>query len=409
MCLAMSRARVIDRHRPPYKLAGVVLLAIVAAVGSLIYLQFRGAFADRMVLTVESPRAGLVVDPGSKVTLNGVEIGRVTGLSTEDVDGVERARITLGVDRRYLHLIPANVVADVKASTVFGNKYVAFSSPDNPSPGHVSDHAVIPAHSVTTEFNTLFENVTAIAEQVDPSKLNQTLSATAEALTGLGTRFGRSLDDANVILDDVNPRMPQLRNDIGQTATLAELYADASPELFAGLDAAVSTARTFNDERPELDAALMASVGFGTTAADTFERAGPYLVRGASDLVPTTKLLDDYRAMIFCTVRNYAEVGPRIAKSFGGNNGYSLAAFGTVMGAGNPFVYPDNLPRINAHGGPEGRPGCWQKLTPELWPMPYLVMDTGYSIAPYNHVELGQPLATDYVWGRQIGEHTINP
>jgi phospholipid/cholesterol/gamma-HCH transport system substrate-binding protein len=41
--------------------------------------------------------------------------------------------------------------------------------------------------------------------------------------------------------------------------------------------------------------------------------------------------------------------------------------------------------------------------------MPYLVMDSGYSIAPYNHAELGKPLAIDYVWGRQIGELTINP
>ena len=66
---------------------------------------------------------------------------------------------------------------------------------------------------MTTEFNTLFETVTAIAEQVDPVKLNQTLTATAEALTGLGNRFGESLIDANRILDDLNPRMPQIRYD----------------------------------------------------------------------------------------------------------------------------------------------------------------------------------------------------
>jgi len=41
--------------------------------------------------------------------------------------------------------------------------------------------------------------------------------------------------------------------------------------------------------------------------------------------------------------------------------------------------------------------------------MPYLVMDTGASIAPYNHFEIGQPLASEYVWGRQAGEDTINP
>jgi phospholipid/cholesterol/gamma-HCH transport system substrate-binding protein len=406
----MSPTLAIDRHRPPYKVAGVVLLVVVAVVGTLIWLQFRGAFKNRTDLTVVSKRAGLVVDPGSKVTLNGVEIGRVTGLSTSEVDGVEQAKIALEVDPRYVYLIPSNVLADVKASTVFGNKYIAFSSPKDPSPQHVADHAVIPAQSVTTEFNTLFETVTSIAAKVDPIKLNQTLTATAQALTGLGSRFGQSLDDANVILDDVNPQMPQLQSDIAQTARLADVYADASADLFDGLDAAVTTARTLNDERHAVDAALMAAVGFGSTAADTFERAGPYLVRSAADLVPTTKLLDDYRGMIFCTIRNYAEVGPLIARSLGGN-GYSLAQYGTLLGfgAGNPFVYPDNLPRVNAHGGPEGRPGCWQKVTRELYPAPYLVMDTGFDLAPYNHIELGQPIANDYVWGRQVGEQTINP
>jgi phospholipid/cholesterol/gamma-HCH transport system substrate-binding protein len=83
---------------------------------------------------------------------------------------------------------------------------------------------------------------------------------------------------------------------------------------------------------------------------------------------------------------------------------------------------------VNAHGGPEGRPGCWQPVTRDLWPSPYLVMDTGASIAPYNHLELASPMActlcvipilplpipvlfpgSEYIWGRQLGEFTINP
>jgi hypothetical protein len=36
-------------------------------------------------------------------------------------------------------------------------------------------------------------------------------------------------------------------------------------------------------------------------------------------------------------------------------------------------------------------------------------MATGASIAPYIHFELGQPIHIDYVWGRQIGENTIDP
>ena len=58
---------------------------------------------------------------------------------------------------------------------------------------------MIDASSVTTEFNTVFETVMSIAEQVDPIKLNATLTATAQAVTGLGERFGNSLIDANRI------------------------------------------------------------------------------------------------------------------------------------------------------------------------------------------------------------------
>ena len=45
----------------------------------------------------------------------------------------------------------------------------------------------------------------------------------------------------------------------------------------------------------------------------------------------------------------------------------------------------------------------------DLWPAPTLVVDTGASLAPYNHLETGSPYAIEYVWGRQVGENTINP
>jgi phospholipid/cholesterol/gamma-HCH transport system substrate-binding protein len=382
---------------------------IATVIAAFIYLQFRGDLTDKTQLTLLSPRAGLVVERGSKVTFNGVEIGRVARIDFVDEHGTPKAKLTLDVKPRYISYIPANVVAEIRATTVFGNKYISFSSPENPSVQRISAHAVIDASAVTTEFNTLFETVTSIAEQVDPIKVNQTLTATAEALTGLGERFGESLENGNRILDDLNRQMPQIRRDTRGVADLADVYADASPDLWDGLENATRLARTFNEHRADIDEALMAAIGFANDAADSFERGGPYLVRGAADLVPTTQLLDDYRGMIFCTFHKFSEVQKRAAAVLGGN-GYSLAsASGALAGAGNPYVYPDNLPRVNAHGGPEGRPGCWQDITRYLWPAPYLVMDTGASIAPYNHFELGQPLMIDYVWGRQIGENTINP
>ncbi|ORW06667.1 MCE family protein [Mycobacterium kyorinense] len=392
----------------PDLVAGLGLLLACTLVLSLTYWQFRGNFTPKTRLTMLAGRAGLVMDRGSKVTFNGVSIGRVADISEVQHDGEPAAKFTLDVDPQYVQLIPSNVKAKIQATTVFGNKYVSFTSPQNPSPQRITPQHVINAISVTTEFNTLFETLTQIAEKVDPVKVNLTLSAAAQALGGLGDKFGQSIVNGNAILDDVNPQMPTIRHDIQQLAALGDIYADNAPNLFDALNNAITTARTLNRQQADVDSALLAATGFANTAADTFEKAGPYLQRLLADLVPTAGLLDTYSPEILCTFRNFAKLVPKIGELESGNS-YSARLGVSLNGAENPYVYPDNLPRVNARGGPGGSAGCWQPITRDLWPAPYLVMDTGNSIAPYNHFELSQPLATEYVWGRQYGESTINP
>lgn len=392
-----------------YRLAGALLVIVAVAVMTLIYLQFRGALTPSVQLTVLAPRAGLVLDPGSKVTLDGVPIGRVTRVELISDEEVPSARILVDVEPKYLPVLPVNVETTITASTVFGNKYVSFRSPRDPQrPVTSSDVLQVAPGSVTTEFNSLFEAVTDIAEKVDPIELNMTLKATATALTGLGDDFGRSLIDANSVLGRVNPRMPQLRQDIDRLADLAEIYQGAAQPLLDGLRDALVTVRTLDDEQDSLDAALLATLGFAESGADTVERSTPFLVRGQADLTSTAELLDEYSPALFCTIRNYHDVAPKVSAALG-KNGYAAVTSTELLGGAAPYVYPDNLPRTNARGGPGGAPGCWQPITRDLWPAPALVMDTGASVAPYNHFELGQPLLNEYVWGRQVGEYTVNP
>ncbi|EID12653.1 virulence factor Mce [Mycobacterium xenopi RIVM700367] len=436
--MTTPRGKINPMRTPPYKTAGVVALALGVLITALVYWQFRGNFTPKTPLTMLSARAGLVMDPGAPVTYNGVQIGRVGSISEVKHDGKPAAKFILDVNPKYIKLIPANVDANIKATTVFGNKYVALTSPKNPSPQRITPHDVIDATSVTTEINTLFQTITSIAEKVDPVKVNLTLSGAAEALNGLGEKFGQSLVKANAVLDDVNPQQPQVRHDIQQLAALGDVYANAAPDLFDFLNNAVITARTLHRQEKDLDAALLAATGFGNTAEDVFRRGGPYLERGAADLVPTAKLLDTYSPELYCTIRNYHDVEHKVYLGTGGRGGYALRTetealsglgfvltpagltatvltqglaglAGLVGGAPNPYIYPENLPRVNAHGGPGGAPGCWQTITRDFWPAPMLVMDTGNSVAPYNHIDTGSPYAIEYVWGRQVGDNTINP
>ncbi|MGB8387568.1 MCE family protein, partial [Mycobacterium sp.] len=227
-----SPARINSSRTPPYKVAAVGVLVVGAVVLALVYGQFRGDFTPKTKLTMLASRAGLVMDPGSKVTYNGVQIGRVANIAEVVHDGKPAAKFTLDVYPRYLSLIPANVKADIKATTVFGGKYVSLTTPKNPAPQRITPQTVIDARSVTTEINTLFQTITSIAEKVDPVKLNLTLSAAAQSLTRLGDKFGQSIVNGNAILDDVNPQMPQARRDIQQLAALGDTYANAAPDLF---------------------------------------------------------------------------------------------------------------------------------------------------------------------------------
>ncbi len=294
------RGKVNKLPSQPYRIAGLAVFLIAALVLWLVYQFYSGDFVDKTKLTMLSDRAGLVMDPGSKVTYNGVQIGRVAQIDEIRHDGAPAAKFTLDIYPKYLHLIPANVDARIVATTVFGEKYVSMTAPKNPLPQRITPKNVIDARSVTTEINTLFQTITSIAEKVDPVKVNLTLSAAAQALSGLGDKFGQSIINGSATLDEVNPRMPIIRHDIQQLATLGDTFADAAPDLFDFLNNAATTAHTIHAQEKDLDRALLAATGFGATGADIFNRGGPYLARGAKDLVPTAQLLDTYSPELFC-------------------------------------------------------------------------------------------------------------
>jgi phospholipid/cholesterol/gamma-HCH transport system substrate-binding protein len=395
-------------RRPPAKTAGALGMAVLTLIGVVVFLQFRGDFTPKTSLILVADRAGLLIGPGSKVTFNGVGIGQVGDISEVQRHGKPAAKFTLEVSPQYLPLIPVNVLASIKSTTVFGGKYVSLSSPPHPGAA-ITSADVIDATSVSTEINTVFETLTSLAETVDPIKLNLTLSGAAEALAGLGDKFGTSLVNGNKILDNLNPRMDQLGHDVGRLARVADIVGDVSPDLWSFLAHITTTAQTLNKQQKDLDATLLAAIGFAHTGADVLDASRGHLVQTLTELVPTTELLDTYSPELFCAIRNAAQVEPAVAAAEGRGNGYSLRVHTQLVGGTNPYVYPDNAPRINARGGPGGAPGCWQQITRALWPAPDLITDTGASVAPYNHFEIGSPWAIEYVWGRQMGENTINP
>ncbi len=77
-------------HKPPYRLTAVAMVVVAVVIFALVYGQFRGDFTPKTKLTMLASRAGLVMDPGSKVTYNGVQIGLVANIARRSTTASRR-------------------------------------------------------------------------------------------------------------------------------------------------------------------------------------------------------------------------------------------------------------------------------------------------------------------------------
>ena len=128
-----------------------------------------------------------------------------------------------------------------------------------------------------------------------------------------------------------------------------------------------------------LDTLLLSAVGFSQSGINTIGGNQPNLVRAINTAVPTTELLNKYSptyTCLFLGAQWFLDNGGRDAL---GGNGKSVIMDAALLIGDDPYRYPDNLPMVNATGGPGGKPSCGS--LPDIsknYPVKYLVTDTGF-------------------------------
>ncbi|MGA9488789.1 MAG: MlaD family protein, partial [Mycobacterium sp.] len=63
-------------------LTGLATVAVIAAIVAVAVGLFSGSFTESTPVTVLSPRAGLVMNPGAKVEMRGVQVGQVDSIES---------------------------------------------------------------------------------------------------------------------------------------------------------------------------------------------------------------------------------------------------------------------------------------------------------------------------------------
>jgi phospholipid/cholesterol/gamma-HCH transport system substrate-binding protein len=352
-----------------------ILVAVI--VGSVLMTAgfFTGSFSSYVPVTLTSDRSGLVMEPGGKVKLRGVEVGRVATIEGDD----EHVTLKLELDPGQVKYVPANVEAQIRATTAFGAKFVDLVYPSDPSTKPLSAGTVLRSRNVSTEVNTVFQNLVGLLHQIDPAKLNGVLSALAEGLRGQGERIGEATTDANQVLLALNPRTEAWRRDWQSLKGFSDTYSSAAQNILTVLDAASTTSTTITNNSKDLDALLVNVTGFSRSGIDLIGPHKDNLVRAINVLEPTTRLLMKYNPALTCLL-----VGAKIlldedlVATAGGNGKSTILDAGILLGD-DPYKYPDNLPIIGAKGGPGGKPGCGSLPdASKQYPVRQLITNTGW-------------------------------
>jgi phospholipid/cholesterol/gamma-HCH transport system substrate-binding protein len=352
----------------------ILVLVLVAAIW-LTYALFTGTFRKSVPVTLTSDRAGLVMETNAKVKLRGVQVGRVAEIS----GGKEPVVLKLEIDSAQLKNIPANVEPRIRATTVFGAKFVDLVYPSDPSSQRLKSGQVLKSTNVSTEVNTVFENVVVVLDTIDPAKLNSTLSALAEGVRGQGERIGQATTDANQVLLELNPRSETIRADWRALRDFNDTFSVAAQDILSVLNAASTTSTTITSNAKQLDALLLATIGLSNSGISLLAPNQANLIRAINVLEPTTNLLYKYNPEYTCLL-----VGAKTLLDTGGyeapgGNGRTLVLDTSLALGDDPYHYPTNLPVIGAKGGPGGKPSCGS--LPDVaqnWPVRNLVTNTGF-------------------------------
>src|SRR3954463_5127259 len=287
------------RHHP-YRLYGVALIAVAAAIVTLCMLAFEQAFTPFDYVTVHVARAGLQLLPGSDVKVRGVIVGSVDTISS---DG-SGANLRLRLDPAKARELPTNVPVRMLPKTLFGEKYVDLVLPTRPAQTRLRNGAVIALDQTrgTLEIDQALNDLLPLLRTVPPVQLNHTLTALATALSGRGQQLGRTIEDFDHYLHRFNPQLPRLAHDMSSLAAVTATYDEAADPLLRMLRNLTVTSRTVVDERQQLSAFLDDVTGAADQTHDLFARNAHDLVAVNSVNRRVIKLLARYSPEYQCFV-----------------------------------------------------------------------------------------------------------
>nr|WP_042185259.1 MCE family protein [Kibdelosporangium sp. MJ126-NF4]CEL16654.1 MCE-family protein Mce1A [Kibdelosporangium sp. MJ126-NF4]CTQ88994.1 MCE-family protein Mce1A [Kibdelosporangium sp. MJ126-NF4] len=354
-----------ERHQlTSMRLLGLVYVVIVASFLALTVAIYADAFSDDPTVTLRTSQVGNQMQADADVKLRGINVGKVRSVESHGGGAV----LTLKMDPQTIERIPANVAARLLPKTLFGERYVSLTMPEHPN-GKLAggDEIRHDRSAATVEMEQVLNNLLPLLQSVRPEKLSEMLTALSQALDGRGEKLGDTLVQVGQYVGELNPQLPQIKEDISRFASVADTYNAAASDFLQALTDFTVTSKTIVDQRNSL-LTLYSTLGTAGTDMAKFLTVNKENIISLSDESRgTLDLLAKYAPQYACMLTAVADFKPRVDKAFGGGGLHVdlkvLEDRGKYVPGRDDPRYTDKLgPRCYGHDAPKFKPAAVESL-----------------------------------------------
>ena len=170
---------------------------------------------------------------GGDVKTRGVLIGRINGI--ERLEGGE-CSVSLALFPDKADSVPRNVGAQVRAKTIFGEKWVELLYPDDPDEDPIEPGQKIEETIDPLEIETILNTALPILDAIDPEHLAGLLEALAGGFVGHEDAAIRGIESGTEAVRVANENRALFSKGIDQLNESGEVFDEVDSDLLAALD-----------------------------------------------------------------------------------------------------------------------------------------------------------------------------
>lgn len=318
-------------------LLGALALALLAGGLVVAYLSYNRVLIPHRDVILRTDVVGNALQVGSDVKLHGVPVGTVTKISATD----EGADLRLALDPDTLDKVPDNAVARLLPKTMFGERYVALVVPPQPSSSTLQAGDVIhqDASAEAAELQQVLDALLPVLRAIQPEKLSAMLSEFSDMLRGQGKKLGDTMVEWSHYVHKLNPKVPQMTEDLARLARVADEWNVAMPDLVDALSTMTTSMQTLVDKQVELREVYASVIGSADTTrgwvADNHDTIVVLTKKGRAALAASSP----YASQFPCLFRAVAKMKPRMDRALGkGTDEPGMHGIVTVLPARSKYV-----------------------------------------------------------------------